>query len=282
MSKILFRGKDHIEPSFEERKKAATNFPSFSRLGFEKINDIENVFSRTMTLEEVKKKSDLYYWDMCLFNKLFYLKESYINLMVNYNRGVPSDLNNPNESTDINGVNHFLFSYYTETIYFFHFSIREYIYQILNVYFDLELTEIEVTINNVFEKLSVKMKENNENKRKNKGNGIIINEIIKTNKTIKAIKVILEKYNKASKKTNNIRNEFTHTYPSSLPDLRASIGTLDQTIKIDNTENMKIQTYKTYRRGTGKHTKPSEFIEDINKSLKVLETFIKELKTELI
>lgn len=240
---MTYKSEDFKYPSFEERKEAAIGYPSIRNFGFKEYS-IATLFNNPHDLHIAKKEADLFYWDLCLTNKLGKLSESYINFITNFNRGVANSFAEYKESNTLNSI---LFNYYTETFYYFYISSRDYIGQIISVFCDLRKKDNEVDFNK-----------------------------LKTQITNDKIKAIILEFTDALNKTGNYRNTFTHRYPANFPDFRPKVTEEDFPLINGN----KSKKRKIYQAGSGKYTKPIEFVENINESLKILETFINKLRIE--
>lgn len=186
-SEIIHKASDFKYPAREERKLANLKYPKLRNFGFEYVYEIISILDNN-PMEEVHKKSSLYYWDLCLLNKLGKLSESYIFLHTNYNRGIPDSFD---KMSQIEFLNHFLFDYYAEIFYYHYFSARDNIGQILNIYYDLKIEENEVYFNKLIPLL-----------------------------TNVQVKTAITKFNDSTKVTSKYRNAFTHRFPLNYPDYR--------------------------------------------------------------
>lgn len=184
---IYHKASDFKYPTKEERKLANSNYPKLRNFGFEYVNEIISIFDNN-PMEEVHKKSSLYYWDLCLLNKLGKLSETYIFVYTNYNRGIPDSFDKMSQKEFLN---RFLFDYYAEIFYYHYFSTRDIIGQVLNIFYNLKLEEDEVFVGSLISKIS-------DNKVKKK----------------------IIKFNNSTKKTRDYRNSFTHRFPMNHPDYR--------------------------------------------------------------
>jgi hypothetical protein len=151
----MSKSEDFKFPSLEERKEAYSNYPNIRRFGFPE-HSIANLFNNTtssfdVAAYEVQRDAYLFYWDLCLLNKLGKMHESYVNLIVNYNRGVPDNNSAFDEEFE---SNKFLFDFYTETFYYFYISARDYIGQIISVFCRLRKKENEVDFNKLINQIS--------------------------------------------------------------------------------------------------------------------------------
>lgn len=140
---ITLKTDDFKYPSLEERSIAREKFPNFSNSGFEYKNEIISILVENKTLSEANNANNLYWWDNCLQKKLAKLNNAYINIITNYYRGIPK---NTTEFEKENYLNKIQFDFYLETLYYFLFSVRDIILQILNIYYNIGLEEYELSI----------------------------------------------------------------------------------------------------------------------------------------
>ncbi|MDO9256439.1 MAG: Cthe_2314 family HEPN domain-containing protein [Bacteroidales bacterium] len=231
---MILKASDYKYPTSKERKVANKNYPKLQNFGFDSMYEIISIFGIN-PVEKVKRESDLSQWDICLSNKIGKLYETYILLVTNYNRGIPESFDEMKEKEILN---RFFFNYYIEIFYYYFFSVRDNISQILNVYYNLNIDENII----YFEKILF----------------LIPNRNVKNS---------LTDFGKLTKKTNEIRNAFTHRFPANYPDYRPILS--------------KKEGEKPFSSGRGDYTKPSEFMNNINESLCILYNFISELKKEI-
>jgi hypothetical protein len=228
---ITIKSSDFRYPTKEERAKINAECQKLTPFGFEYCSEIVMLIQDQLTPEEVKRKSDLFEWDICLLNKLGKLKETYLLLNSSYQRGKSTQTKNKK------AANEYLFDYYTEIYYFYFFSARDLIAQIINVFYKLKIEDKDVD----FHKLA-------------------------NNKNLNLIKDILTDFSEATKMTSDIRNSFTHRFPSNYPDSRSVIIN----------DNGRIG----YGFCGGKRISPEDFIFNISESHKKLAELIIKLKVE--
>lgn len=190
---ITLRTDDFKYPSLEERRIASENFPNFSNFGFEHKHEIISILEKNKTLSETNKAINLFWWDNCLQNKLARLNNAYINTITNFNRGIPETTS---EFEKENHLNKIQFDFYVETLYYFLFSTKDIILQILNIYYNIGLKEYELSF---FKKIK---------------KGISDSKLV----------TLLEKFNSGLKPASDIRNRFTHRFPINQPDYRTNLS----------------------------------------------------------
>lgn len=178
-------------PTLKERKLAYSTYPKIRRIGFESTNDIVQVFNGT-ELPEVKKRKDLFLWDICLNNRMGDLYNTYCYLFTCFKKGVPDSTEDLNEE---NAINNYLFGYYVKIFYYFYIAVVDNIGQIINIYCDLNKKEWDVKFN-------------------------LLPKQIKN----KEIKRLIENFIPAIEKTNKYRNSFAHRFPINHPDYRPIIS----------------------------------------------------------
>ena len=191
MSKKIIRSKYHKYPTSKERKYLKEKLPNYIRFKFENVNIIESTLQLKKPLEETHKRNNLHYWNITLSNRLGKLKETHLFLLTHFDRGFQE------EHLDCNDeelVDHILFDYYAEIFYYFFFSTRDTLAQVLNLYFDLNMSDFAVRFESVIK--SMKNKE---------------------------IKVLLEQFYKSTKTSNDYRNSLTHRFPINQKDYRTEL-----------------------------------------------------------
>lgn len=182
---IIIKSSDYKYPTREERTQFSSGL--ITPFEFENLSEIKMFFEDILPPEEVKRKSDLVEWNICLLNKLGKLNETYVLLNTSYER-------DKKQKSVEKTIDNYLFDYYTEIYYYYFFSARDLIAQIINVFYNLGINE-----NNVdFKKLC-------------------------ENEKLNSIKDLLIDFSNATKTTNEIRNSFTHRFPKNYPDSRGAI-----------------------------------------------------------
>ena len=110
-----------------------------------------------------------------------------------YSRGFADDWS---KDTEKQAINHILFEYYSEVFYYYYFSARDIIAQILSSYYSLSYKENEVSFNKTF-----------------------INSMPDS-----TVQNLLMKFDEESNESKEFRNSFTHRYTPTLPDHRSIIS----------------------------------------------------------
>ncbi len=187
----VIKADDFKYPSLDERRKANLNYPNLKNFGFKYTSEIISILDN-YPMEEVKRRSHLYYWDICLLNRLGKLRETYIFLFTSFSRGFADGFDKISEK---DFINHFLFDYYAEIFYFYFISTVDNIGQILNIYFNLGKDEDKVH----FKKLASKI------------DNIIVKNLIKN-------------FIENTSQTEDYRNAYTHRFPLNHPDYRPELS----------------------------------------------------------
>lgn len=166
------------------------------------------------------------------------LTETYTFLQNHFDRGFKE---NHLSCNDEELVDHFLFDYYTEIFYYFYFSARDIIFQLLNVYLDLGFSEEKLNISKVV--------------KASKSKNIEINEL-------------LELYYKNTGKGNEYRNSLTHRFPINQEDYRF-------------VEEISLDGSKQYSKNEGDYLDSEKIFHNINEISRILSDFLKDLKSIL-
>jgi len=190
---MILKAKDYLYPTKEEREVISNFIPMQHLFKFKQIDSVFDIlFDDKMSAVEATKLENLYNWNICLSNRFGKLRESFTFAITNYNRG----LNEITESSSsIEYLNVFLFEYYSEIFYYFFFSARDILCQIIKVYLELDqIAEDRVTLNKKF-----------------------LNLINHTE-----IKSALEVFNIKTKKAKDFRNAFVHKFTPTQNDYRVT------------------------------------------------------------
>lgn len=189
---IIIKADDFKYPSIKEREIAQKDYPQIDFFGFEYKSEIEAILNEKMTLEEASRNANLYWWDICLRNRLGKLHDTYTYVSTNYNRGFSDDYL---KCSQYEFVNRLLFDYYAEIFYYYFFSTRDIIAQILRLHFCLDIDENKLYFNYNFIK-----KINNPD-----------------------IEDVLMIFFKAINVASDYRNGFAHRFTVNQPDYRSVI-----------------------------------------------------------
>jgi hypothetical protein len=189
---ITIHSKDLKYPSAKEFNKAYKNCPKLKIFNFKHNHPLVLIVNERMPMNDASRLSNLYWWDNCLLFRLQNVRDTYVYTLTNYNRGFLDDYA---KCTHIQLINHLLFNYSAEIFYYYYFSTRDIIAQILNFYYSLGIKEDKLHFNRA---LISKIKD-------------------------QSVKNILLKFEDATKSANDYRNGFTHRYTPNLPDHRSVV-----------------------------------------------------------
>lgn len=216
---IVLKATDFRYPSKEESKSINETF--IEPFGFESIHEITAILNR-IPIKTVHKNKLLAEWDNHLINKAGNLYSSYQNSLVHFHRII-----NASSEVDKNYkiVNRIQFDFFSEVYFYFFQGMKDTTAQILNLYFDLGLNEKQISFNKIQKRL------------------------IKNNT---AVHILSQKLLDNTEKATEIRNSFTHRFPSSYPDFRPTLTVANSSV--------------TYNAGTGKHISIQEMADNIASS----------------
>jgi hypothetical protein len=189
---VTLKREDYKYPSQKEFLKHLKKCPRLEIFDFRRTHPLALIVNDRIPMNEASRLGNLYWWDNCFLYRLEKVRDSYIYTMTNYYRGFLEDYF---KCTHKQLVNHFQFNYYAEIFYYYYFSTRDIIAQILNSYYLLGIKENKVLFNKLF-----------------------INKIL--DPRVKNILIIFEEETKDS---NDYRNGFTHRFTPNIPDHRSTI-----------------------------------------------------------
>lgn len=198
---IKLKADDFKYPSKEERKEIQKVYPKLSHFGFEDKNELISILIENMSFDEASRYGNLHQWDTCLLNRFGRIHETYVYTLTSYNRGFFDDYSKCSHNEM---VNRFMFEYYVEIFYYYFFSTRDIIAQILRLYYRIDLEENELHLNKTFIKK--------------------INDI--------KVKESVIKFNVATKDASEYRNSFAHRFPPNEMDYRSAITEKEGRISI--------------------------------------------------
>lgn len=191
--KIVIKANDYKYPSISERKSALKDFPRIEVFNIVYKSDLEYIINNGLQTRTGLNYHNLYWWNNCLTNRIGSLKESYIYTISNYNRGFKDNINECEEKDIINKI---LFTYYAEIFYYYYFSTRDVIGQIVNIFYCMEFSEDNLYFNTRF-----------------------IEQV--PNKDVRNI--LLDFFEKSAE-ASNYRNKFAHKFTPLNPDYRSIIN----------------------------------------------------------
>jgi hypothetical protein len=194
--KFVIKANEYKYPSLDESKQVVKDYPKISRLGFKYKDELESLINNNLSLDEAMKHGNLYWWDNCLLNRLGALKKTYIYALTNYNRGFIDEYSKCSHNEFVNRI---LFDYYAEIFYYYFFSARDIIAQIIRLYFNIAIKEKQLRFDSKF-----------------------IDKIPDIN-----VKNSIKTFYTATKDASEFRNSFAHRFTPTLYDNRSYITEKD-------------------------------------------------------
>jgi hypothetical protein len=190
---VILKSKDFKYPNKEEFIKFHNRCPKLEIFGFKHNHPLALIVNDKMPMNEASRISNLYWWDNCLINRFEKVCHTYVFLSTHYSRGFSDDWR---ENTHKQAINHIMFEYYAEVFYYYFFSSRDIIAQILCIYFSVRLKENKILFNQPF-----------------------FNSI-----KDQRVKSTLLKFEEGTKDSKEFRNSFTHRFTPNIPDNRSVIS----------------------------------------------------------
>ena len=191
--KIILKSDDFKYPTEKERYEIQKDWPRLENFDFKYNHPLALVVNEGVPMDDASRQSNLFWWDYCLINRIGNLRATYIYTLTNYNRGFSDDLE---KCTHIQLFNKLLFDYYAEIFYYYFFSTRDIIVQILGNFYSLSTKEDKLYFNSEFI---------------NKLNNISVRNAILS-------------FEASTKDAYKYRNEFAHRYTPNIVDYRTVIS----------------------------------------------------------
>lgn len=85
---MILRMSSYSYPTKEEWSKFAEEASIDNNFGFPWVSELRLLMNREKTIAEVNQIQNLHQWDCLLNKKTWNLRQSFINAMVNYHRGI--------------------------------------------------------------------------------------------------------------------------------------------------------------------------------------------------
>ncbi|WP_018614894.1 Cthe_2314 family HEPN domain-containing protein [Segetibacter koreensis] len=211
-TEIILKSDSFSYPTKAERKEIKKRIPKISRLDIAYISAFID-FIENSEIENAITKEDIYWWNNCLNNRIGKLNETYIYTATHYQRLERSKLHEGNQKH----TDKVLFEYYVEIFYYYFFSTRDVLGQLLNIMFDLRIDETKIHLNQNF-----------------------IDKIKSEN-----IRFELKKFLENTRDSYNIRNAFNHRFTPIHRDNRAKkiITKQEKSISFGTAEEIHIEDY---------------------------------------
>lgn len=147
MPSVTIKADEFRYPGLEELRKVNAETPGFTTFDFPFVSEIAAIINNFDKLDKITRASTLYWWEHCLVNRLGSLRRAYDLALVNYNRGLPDDIN---EYQPSHYINRGQFGFYGETYFYFFISVRDTLAHLINVYCAMGIPEKRVYINKEF------------------------------------------------------------------------------------------------------------------------------------
>lgn len=188
---VIFKCDEFKYPSSEEHKLISKKFPKIELFEFEYKFGLQLIIEEKQTIENTCRLKNLYWWNNCLLNRLGKLRETYVYAITSFERNVSYEYSNENRIENLNG---YMFEYYSELFYYFFFSTRDVIAQIINVYYNIRQNEDKVMLH------------------------FIINKVPDA-----SVRELLYSFLSKTKTASDYRNGFAHRFTPNNPDYRAVV-----------------------------------------------------------
>jgi len=186
---ITLKATTYKYPTKDERKVINKQIPKIAHFNVKYNPALFDYFFQNKPLDKAHQEEDVFWWANCFNNKLGKLRETYVYLQTHYLR-----LQNVQDwNTEKHYTNQFLLEYYIEIFYYFYFSVRDVLGQLINVTQNLKCEEDKIRFNQEFIK-KIPSEE---------------------------IKIALTEFIESTKDSYNIRNAFNHRFTPTLIDNRA-------------------------------------------------------------
>lgn len=184
-------------PTANERKEMKDNFLKIERLDIKYESAFFSILDDN-PFELAIRKEDIYWWNNCLNNRIGKLSETLIYASTHFERLQKGVL--------VKDTEEILFDYYSEIFYYYYFSTRDVLAQLLNLIFDLGLNP----------------------------NKIYFNENFINNISDNEIQEYLRTFLSNTRDSYDIRNAFNHRFTPNQKDNRASTNIIktDDTISV--------------------------------------------------
>lgn len=145
--KIILNSGSFSYPTTEERKLYSDEIPKITRLNFEYKSAFLNLVENSEVYNAINEE-DIYWWNVCLNNRFGKLNETFLYLLTHYDRFKRFDL----DANENKFAEDFLYEYYVEIFYYYFFSVRDVLGQLINVLYQLGEKEDRIYLNKSFTK----------------------------------------------------------------------------------------------------------------------------------
>jgi len=192
---MILKMENYLYPTREEWLEVSRTFPEMGGFGFSYVKDITLLWEGEKSTKEVHQIQNLYHWDSVLRTKIWNLRQSYVNTLVNFNRGIAQTEQDFKDELKV--INLRQFDFYFETTLYYVISARDVIFQIINLAF--------------IKKSCPEFKVKPDSRFIAKIGNVEVKNIVTS-----AINYL--------KEINDLRNSLAHKFPKTANDFRSSIS----------------------------------------------------------
>jgi hypothetical protein len=239
---------NYTYPTKEEWSQFSNEVELENNFGFPWVPELKLLLNREKTIAEVNQIQNLHEWDCLLNKKSWNLRQSFINSMVNFHRGIA--LSPEDYKIEHKIINLLQYEFYAEMTFYYLISTRDLILQIINLAWELSLAESNKT-------------------KLHKRDLLVTLDNVKTKlqrRGFSDVHKIVVDMEIGMKESNDIRNSMTHSFSILDADRRSSIS----------------DDGSTYGAGTGHQISFEEQVRIMRKSLKAISIFMYSIRLELV
>lgn len=190
---MILKMQNYKYPTRKEWLDISSTFPEMGRFGFSFVKETTVLLGKEKSTREVHQLQNLYHWDFILSKKVWNLRQSYVNAIVNYERGIPQTEEEFKMETRV--INLYQFDFYYETSLYYLISVRDIILQIVNIGFDIGIPEWKVSV-----------------------------KVFKDQAPVGRLREILERAFSGLNEVGDLRNSMAHRYSKTSNDHRSRIS----------------------------------------------------------
>ncbi|MGV8878544.1 MAG: Cthe_2314 family HEPN domain-containing protein [Sphingobacteriaceae bacterium] len=138
-NKIILKSDTFQYPTKEERREIAKVTPKVNCFKIEYKSSTFEIIKHT-NIDDAIRIEDIFWWNNCLENRIKSLAETFVYEMTHFRR----HQQNASKSPERDYTNEILLEYYIEIFYYYFFSARDVMGQLLNLVFNLGIKERDV------------------------------------------------------------------------------------------------------------------------------------------
>lgn len=192
---MILKMENYSYPTSDEWLEYSMTFPVMGRFGFSFVKEFTLLLEGEKSSKEVHQIQNLYHWDSVLSTKVWNLRQSYVNTIVNFKRGIAKK--DQDFKNELKVIHLRQFEFYFETTLYYLISARDVILQIVNLAF----------IEKCFHESKVKLDSG----------------FIEKIGNLEA-KNIVNSSTTHLKEINDLRNSMAHRFPKTANDFRSEIS----------------------------------------------------------